>query len=315
MEKKIIKIENSGERLDFFLINVFEDYSRAKIQKMIKNKEVLVNGREEKPSYKIKEGDIITLEEKEEIFKLKPQNIPLDIRYEDDELIVLNKPKNMLTHPTVNEIEGTLVNALLFHTKGNLSDIGGEERRGIVHRLDRDTTGLMLAAKTNFSHVELQKQIKEKTAIRKYLAICYGEIKDDFGTINKPISRTLGETVKMKIADINDKNAKEAITHFKVLERFEGATLLELQLETGRTHQIRLHLSSIGHGVLGDKLYAKGFHHKFLDKIKLQGQVLQSYYLSFTHPKLNEIIELKLNENELDSDFRRVLKILRENKK
>ncbi len=299
------------ERLDVFLMDFFEDFSRSKIQKMIEDNLIKVNGEVKKPSYKLKAGDSISIENKKET-PVKPQNIPLDIKYEDDDLIVLNKPKNMLSHPTSNDTQNTLVNALLHHCGNNLSDIGGNMRRGVVHRLDKNTSGLMLAAKTNKAHKNLALQIKEKTAIRKYLAIVAGVIEENKGTINKPISRTMKQTVKMKIASANDKNAKSAITHFKVLERFQGATFVELKLETGRTHQIRVHMASINHPVLGDTLYgAKGFRIEGLQNIKLKEQVLQSYYLRFTHPTTHVIMEFEIKENEFDNDLKKALQILK----
>ncbi len=299
------------ERLDVFLMDFFEDFSRSKIQKMIENNLIKVNGEAKKPSYKLKAGDNISIENKEEI-PVKPQNIPLDIKYEDDDLIVLNKPKNMLSHPTSNDSENTLVNALLYHCGNNLSDIGGNIRRGIVHRLDKNTSGLMLVAKTNEAHKNLALQIKEKTAVRKYLAVVAGVVEVDEGTINKPIARTIKETVKMKIAGNKDKNAKSAVTHFKVLKRFGGATFIELKLETGRTHQIRVHMASINHPVLGDTLYgARGFKIEGLHNVKLKEQVLQSYYLSFTHPSTHVIMEFEIKENEFDNDLKKVLQILK----
>jgi 23S rRNA pseudouridine1911/1915/1917 synthase len=313
MENKIKNsiIADKKERLDVFLMDFFEDFSRSKVQKMVEEGLVKINGEVKKPSYKLKIGDCITIEEKEEA-TIKPQNIALDIKYEDNDLIVLNKPKNMLTHPTANNMEDTLVNALLYHCGENLSDIGGNTRRGIVHRLDKNTSGLMLAAKTNKAHENLALQIKEKTATRKYLAVVAGIVETDKGTISKPISRTIKETVKMKIALDKDKNAKEAVTHFKVLERFDEATFVELKLETGRTHQIRVHMASINHPVLGDTLYgAKGFRIKGLQKIKLKEQVLQSYYLRFTHPTTQAIMEFEIKENEFEDDLKHVLKILK----
>ncbi len=298
-------------RLDVFLFDYFEDFSRSKIQKYIQDGSICVNSKIVKSSYKLKNTDVININIKtEEEIELIPYDFKLDIKYEDDYLIVLNKPKEMLTHPTSFECDKTLVNALLAHCGENLSDVGGKYRRGIVHRLDKNTTGLIIVAKTNEAHINLSQQIKEKTAIRKYLALCHGVIEEDFGVINKPIARFLSDTVKMQIAKPDDKNAKEAYTKFRVVERFNSATLVELELKTGRTHQIRVHTASISHPVIGDELYAKGFVNKTLKNTKFTGQILQSYYLSFTHPILDEIMEFELNMSELNSEMTKALNIL-----
>lgn len=210
-------------------------------------------------------------------------------------------------HPTSKMEEDSLVSALLFHNK-KLSDIGGAVRQGIVHRLDKDTSGLMLVAKNNEAHIKLQKDIQDKKTIRKYLAVCYGNIENDFGTIDKPLVHYLNKTVKMNVAE----NGQRAITHYKVIERFNLATFLELQLETGRTHQIRCHLSSINHPIIGDDLYgAKGFQGGIFKNLKTQGQVLMSYYLSFTHPKRGEIMEFILDEKNYHPDLIKTLNLLR----
>lgn len=302
----------TAQRLDYFLQKTL-NLSRKEIQKNIENNLVFVNNVPKKASYRLKMGDCIEFEEinllKNENMEITPQNIPLHIIFEDDELLIVNKPKNMLTHPTSLTSSDTLVNALLHHCGKNLSDVGGKIRPGIVHRLDKNTAGLLMVAKTNEAHKNLAEQIKNKNAIRKYLAVALGNFEEDFGTINKPIARNLGDSVKMYVPK-NLIDGATAITHFKVLERFLGATLLELQLETGRTHQIRVHLSSENHPVFGDTLYNSGSFQKFA-KIKTNEQVLQSYFLAFTHPKTGDKMEFKLEEEYFDEDLIRVLKILR----
>ncbi len=292
-----------SERLDVYCSNRFF-LSRSQARKLIENGQILVNKKVEKPSYKLKEEDTVEFTgEKKEDRKILPQNIPLDIIYEDDYLIVLNKQKGLLTHPTTHNYDNTLVNALLYHTKGKLSNIGGDFRQGIVHRLDCDTSGLMLAAKTNFAHEKLAEDIKTKKTVRKYLGICHGIIEDDFGIIDKPLVHYMGKTVKMNVSN----EGQKAITEYKVLERFQKATFLELKLQTGRTHQIRCHLSSLNHPLIGDILYgSKGFID--FQNLKTKGQVLQSYFLAFTHPVTGEIMEYRI---DYDEDIKKVLNYLR----
>lgn len=316
MEEKIIKeivVDTNNIRLDIFLADTFKEFSRAKIQKHIKEGNVLVNGKVEKGSYKIFEGDIIKFIDVKEDIVIAPNDIDLDILFEDDDLIVINKQKDLLTHPTSKQNNNTLVNALLFHCD-KLSNIDGDIlRQGIVHRLDKNTAGVMVCTKTNEAHINLAQQIKNKSAIRKYKAVVFGEFSEDEGVINSPLRRSLKETVKMSVTTKDDIAGKNAITHFKVLERFSGATYIELELKTGRTHQIRAHMSSISHPVVGDSLYgAKGFRHKILDKIKTREQVLQSFYLKFAHPISGDIMEFELPEDKWDKDIINVLKSLRE---
>lgn len=299
--------EDLNKRLDKFACEKFE-LSRNNIQKLIEKGKIKINGKIQTASYKIKKGDVVELEDSiEEEFEIKPKNIPLDILYEDNDLIVLNKQKGLICHPTSRMEDDTLVSALLYHTD-NLSDIGGNIRRGIVHRLDKDTSGLMLVAKNNNAHVFLQKDIQTKKTVRKYLAICCGIIEEDFGKIDKPLVHYLGKTVKMYTAE----NGQSAITNFKVLERFDNATFLELKLETGRTHQIRCHLASLNHPVIGDELYgSKGFNIKELKNFKPKGQILLSYYLSFTHPTTGEIMEFEIKEDNYHPDLKKALNLLR----
>lgn len=304
--------EDSDEntRLDNYLseqlLSSVEKISRAKIQSLIKNAKVLVNGQVKKPSLKLKEGDKIEIE----IDELKenvivPQNIPLDIVYEDENMLVVNKPSGMLTHPTSIEREGTLVNALLFKYGQNLSDINGYLRRGILHRLDRNTSGLLMVAKNNKTHEFLANQIKEKTVVKKYLAVVKGVVRDDSGVINLPVGRHLKQPQKMAVVR-EEEGGKPSITEFRVLKRFKEHTYLELDLKTGRTHQIRVHLSHLRHPILNDTLYGAG---QF--KVKTQDQVLQSYKLTFIRPfaktSSSDIIELEI---EPDEKIKKVLKYL-----
>jgi len=314
--KKISLDENSiKQRLDVFLVNYFENkYPRARLGLAIEKGLFLLNNSIQKPSYKLKINDEILFDENEldkflnPDLTLKPWEFKLDILFEDDDLIVLNKPKEILCHPTKFEREYTLSNALLYHTKGQLSNLAGDDRLGIVHRLDKNTSGLMLAAKTNFAHENLSKQIKEKSAIRKYLAISLVNFEEKSGIINKPLIHSLKDDVKMIVSS----EGLEAITHYEVLEEYKGASLVELNLKTGRTHQIRAHLSSIGHPIFGDSLYgAKSFMRNEFYNLKTTEQLLQSYYLSFSHPKTNERLEFKLNKKDYSEDFVKVLNFLR----
>ncbi len=307
--------ENSKKRIDVFLAQ-YLDLNRSKIVKIIEKGLVLVNNEVQKPSYKLKLNDKIEIKEFElNSFlnpdqSLKPYDFKLDIKFEDDDLLVINKPKMMLTHPTKFDRERTLCNALLSHCGKNLSTAGGLDRPGIVHRLDKNTAGLILVAKNNASHENLAKQIKEKKAKRKYLAIALGEFAEKEGTINKPLVHFLKNDVKMMIAPNN--LGLEAITNFSVKEEFVGASLVELELQTGRTHQIRAHLASINHPVFGDNLYgAKSFLRNEFYNLKTTEQLLQSYYISFFHPKSGGKLEFELEEKDFSEDFIKVLNFLR----
>lgn len=299
----ITPLQDADERLDSYLAKLLDNFSRSRIQKLIKDDAVKINGKTVKSSYKLKpsdEIDILVPDATE--LKLEAQDIPLDIQYEDDDMLVVNKPSGMLTHPTSIEKTNTLVNALLHHCKDNLSGINGIMRPGILHRLDRDTSGLLMVAKNDFAHNFLAEQIKYKTAKRQYLAIAHGIIKSDTGTINKPVGRHLTHRQKMAVVE----NGKHAITHFKVLERFEKFTLVELTLDTGRTHQIRVHLSNMHHPIAGDEVYGGGNI-----KVNLNGQALQAYRLSFNIPSNNE---RKTIEIEPDDKIKKLIKILGGNK-
>lgn len=295
----LAEFQDIGERLDLYLTKNFPDFSRSKIQKLIKNDYIKVNGESVRPSYQIKENDEIDVFQEEPI-QIIPQKISLDVVFEDDNMLVINKPKNMLTHPTLYERENTLVNALLAYSE-NLSDLNGFLRPGIVHRLDRDTSGLLMVAKNNETHQFLAEQIKTKTAIRQYLAVCSGIVKEDFFKINKPIGH-LQNKAKMGIVPI-ERGGKNSLTNVKVLKRLKNATYLELTLETGRTHQIRVHLSDCGHPILGDVLYGGGC------KINLENQALHAYKLTFNLPFSTE---QKTVEIEPSRDIIKLLKILGE---
>lgn len=291
----IIFVDENDEntRLDNYLSGMFDNISRSKIQNFIKNGSILVNNCTKKPSYTLKQGDKIEFEKLEnEELKIEPQNIPLEIIYEDENMLVVNKPSGMLTHPTSIERENTLVNALLYKYGDNLSDISGEFRRGIIHRLDRNTSGLLMIAKNNKAHEFLAQQIKDHTITKKYRAILKGNYNGDEDRIDLPIGRHPKQPHKMAIVPVKD-GGKESITLLKVLERFKEATYVELTLITGRTHQIRVHMSHMRHPVYNDTLYGAGE-----GRVKTQEQVLQSYYLKFTKPFTNDIIELEIEPDE-----------------
>ena len=280
-------------RLDNYLSGMFSDLSRSKIQKAIKDGKVKVNDTDKKPAYLLKEGDKIEFEKLEdEALEILPQDIPLDIVYEDDNMLVVNKPSGMLTHPTSIERENTLVNALLFKYGDNLSDINGELRRGIIHRLDRNTSGLLMVAKNNMAHEFLANQIKNHEITKKYHAIIKGNYNGDEDVIELPIGRHPKAPHKMAVVPVKD-GGRESKTILKVLERFQEATYVELTLVTGRTHQIRVHMSYQHHPVYNDTLYGAGE-----GRVKTEEQVLQSYYLRFTKPVTGEIIELEIEPDE-----------------
>lgn len=283
MNDYIVTEETSGMRIDQFLSEKTE-FSRSKITKMIKENLVLVDEEVVKPSYIIKDGQTISiiglLNETTDII---PENIPLDIIYEDEDVIVVNKPSGMVVHPGHGNYTGTLVNALLYHTK-NLSN--HETRPGIVHRIDKDTSGLLMVAKNDYAHQFLAEQLKNKTSTRKYIALVWGVINHDTGTIDAPIGRDINDRQKMAVTDIN---SKDAVTHFKVIERYKKATLIELQLETGRTHQIRVHMNYIGYPLVNDKVYG---HKKTINDY---GQMLHAASLGFIHPKTKEYMEFHVD--------------------
>ena len=278
--------EQEGERLDKYLSIIYPDASRSFFQKLIKDSGVLVNNKAEKASYRVNFEDIVTIHFPDAVeTTIEPEDIPLDILYEDDDLLVVNKPKGMVVHPSAGHYSGTLVNAIMYHCKDSLSGINGEIRPGIVHRIDMDTTGSLIICKNDVSHVHIAEQIKVHSVNRIYEGIVVGNVKEDEGTIEGAIGRHPIERKKMAI---NEKNGKPAITHYKVLERFGNYTHMQFKLETGRTHQIRVHMSSIGHPLLGDTLYSNG---KSSFK-NLCGQTLHAKTIGFIHPNNNEYLEI-----------------------
>lgn len=303
MKKEVFEVsdQQEGERLDKFLSNIYPDLSRSFFQKLIKNQQVLVNGSPQKASYPVNLLDLVTVEIPDAVpISIEPEDIPLDILYEDDDVLIVNKPKGMVVHPSAGHYSGTLVNAVMYHCKDSLSGIGGEIRPGIVHRIDMDTTGALIVCKNDASHAEIAAQIKEHSVNRIYVGIVCGNIKEEEGTIEGAIGRHPTDRKKMAV---NEKNGKPAVTHFKVLERFGSYTYMEFKLETGRTHQIRVHMAKIGHPLLGDPLYGSS-HCAFKH---LQGQTLHARTIGFIHPKTGDYIEFSA---PLPEYFEKLLKIL-----
>lgn len=293
-----IVVELGGNRIDSYLIDKL-DKSRSKIQSLIKNGNVLVNDNVVKSSYIVKENDVIEVNDiQEEITDVLPEKMELDIVYEDDDVIVVNKKNGIVVHPAVGNNHGTLVNGLLYHS--NLSSVNGEFRPGIVHRIDAFTTGLLMVAKNDKSHEFLAKQLENKTCHRKYWALVWGVIKNDTGTIDAPIGRDTSDRKKMAVTSVN---SKKAVTHFKVIERYKRATLIELKLETGRTHQIRVHMNYIGYPVVNDPVYGK---RKIIDNT---GQCLHAKELGFIHPTT---LEFMMFDSELPECFVNILNMLKE---
>ena len=299
MDNIIINNSENNKRIDLYLI-VKIDMSRSKIQDKLKKGEILVNEKQVKSSYILKENDVIGFNIEEEIdTDIEPENIPLDIVYEDNDVIVVNKKNGMVVHPAPGNNHGTLVNALLYHSK-NLSKVNGEFRPGIVHRIDAYTTGLLMVAKNDRAHEILAKQLEEKTTTRKYVALVWGVIEHDTGTIDAPIGRDEKDRKKMAVTSLN---SKKAITHFRVLERYKNASLIELQLETGRTHQIRVHMNYIGYPVVNDPVYGR---RKLINN---DGQCLHAKTLGFVHPTTGKYMEFT---SELPDKFINILNIIKE---
>lgn len=293
--------EMDDMRIDKCLMLLMDSLSRTYIQKLIKEGLVLAGDHTVKANYKVSAEELLTISLPDAAPPdILPQDIPLDILYEDDDLLVVNKPKGMVVHPAAGHTSGTLVNALLFYCGDSLSGINGIMRPGIVHRIDRDTTGSLLVCKNDFAHAGIAGQLKEHTIVRKYVAIAHGVIKEDDGTIDAPIGRSPVDRKKMAI---NDRCGKCAVTHYHVLERFRDYTYIECRLETGRTHQIRVHLASIGHPLLGDAVYAPGRKSGFT----LEGQTLHAQILGFQHPRTGNYIETCA---PLPEYFQKLLKIL-----
>lgn len=273
-------------RIDRYISSLLSDTSRTYIQKLLKDGKILVNDKTCKPNYKVQENDKIDISIPEPVeADIQPEDIPIDVIYEDNDLLIVNKSKDMVVHPAPGHYSGTLVNAVMYHCKDNLSNINGVLRPGIVHRIDKDTTGALIICKNDFSHNFIAEQLKIHSITRKYVGIVQGILKDDNGIINAPIGR---HPIHRKEMSINSKNGKEAITHYKVLKRFKKYTYVEFQLETGRTHQIRVHMASINHPLLGDDLYN---HNK--SQFKLQGQCLHAKTIGFVHPTTKEYVEFE----------------------
>ena len=280
-----VEKEFSGNRVDKFLSEQFSDLSRSYIQKSIKDGHVTANGKIVKANYKLNALDTLALDKPElQEPDIVPENISIDILYEDEDILIVNKPKGMVVHPSAGHYSGTLVNALMYHCKDQLSGINGIMRPGIVHRIDMDTTGSLLVCKNDFVHQDLAEQLKEHSIQRIYHAIVHGVIKEDEGTIDAPIGRHPIERKKMSV---NYKNGKHAVTHYKVIERFKNYTYIKCQLETGRTHQIRVHMAHIRHPLLGDAVYGPA-----KCPFKLQGQTLHAKTLGIVHPRTHEYIEV-----------------------
>lgn len=284
---KTFKIEenNKKERLDKVLSNLDKTLSRTAIQRLIEENKICVNNKKEKASYKVSIGDIITIEEEQaKEIDLKAQDIPVEVLYEDNDIIVVNKPKGLVVHPANGNPDGTLVNAVMNICKDTLSGIGGEIRPGIVHRLDKDTSGVIIIAKNDVAHINLSNQIKNREVKKIYIALVRGVIKENEATINMPIGRSTKDRKKMAVS----KNGKEAVTHFKVLERFENYTLLQIKIDTGRTHQIRVHMSEIGYPIVGDYIYSNG-----KNPFGVIGQMLHAKSIEFKHPTTNKTIKIE----------------------
>lgn len=303
MNTIIIKKEDENKRIDSYIANNIENMSRVMAQRLIEEGKILVDGKKVKTSYKTQEGNTITIEEiKPKESKIIAQEIPLEIIYEDKDMIVINKPKGMVVHPANGNYEGTLVNAIMALCKESLSGIGGEIRPGIVHRLDKDTSGIIMVAKNDETHINLSEQIKRHEVEKTYIALVKGIVKENEATINMPIGRSPKDRKKMAVV----KNGRQAITHFKVIERFKNYTLLEVKIETGRTHQIRVHMSQIGYPIVGDTTYSNG-----KNQWNIQGQCLHAKQLKFKHPKTNILMTL---EAKLPKYFEDIIKELEEGK-
>ncbi len=294
MEKLVADLENM--RLDAYIASKKENISRTNIQRLIEEGSILVNGQKKKISYKVQIGDSIEInipEAKET--DIKAEDIPLEVVYEDRDIIVVNKPKGMVVHPANGNPDGTLVNAIMNICKGSLSGIGGEIRPGIVHRLDKDTSGLLIVAKNDLAHINMSTQIKNREVKKIYIALVKGNINENEATINMPIGRSTKDRKKMAVR----KEGKEAVTHFKVLKRYGDYTLLKIKIDTGRTHQIRVHMAEIGHPVVGDMVYSKG-----KNEFGVEGQMLHATSLDFKHPITGKEMHL---EADLPEYFKNVL--------
>ena len=302
-EPVVITVDDewAGERADKLLSAVLSDYSRSFVQNLFSDELVSCKGKTVSKSFKPKNGDELCFTVPEpKMLSLEPENIPLEIMYEDSELLVVNKPRGMVVHPAPGNYSGTLVNALMHHCKGNLSGINGVIRPGIVHRIDKDTSGLLLVAKTDTAHVSLSAQIKEHSLAREYRAVIHGHLKEQEGVVDAPIGRSPNDRKKMCVTD---KNSKNAVTHYTVLEEYRDFTFLKLRLETGRTHQIRVHMAYLGHPVAGDPVYGPKN-----GVTSLGGQCLHAGLLGFVHPSSGEFIRVESPLPEYFTDFLRRIK-------
>lgn len=301
MEEYELTADESGERIDKFLSRNCENLSRSYIQKLLKDGNIMVNKLAVKANYKITSGDVIQIRIPEsEPLDILPEDIPLDILYEDSDILIVNKPKGMVVHPSPGHYTHTLVNAVLYHCGGNLSGINGVIRPGIVHRIDMNTTGSLLICKNDRAHQILAEQLKEHSITRRYHAIVHGNIKEDSGTVDAPIGRHPADRKKMST---KSQHGRHAVTHYRVLERFGSYTYIECELETGRTHQIRVHMSSIGHPILGDDVYGPA-----RCPFKLEGQTLHAKTLGIVHPSTKEYMEF---DAPLPQYFQNLLTMLR----
>ena len=301
LQRLTVSSEDAGVRIDKYLAEQLPDITRSYLQKLLKDGSVQMNGKPVKASTKTAAGAVIalTIPEPEEP-EILPENIPLDILYEDSDVILINKPKNMVVHPAAGHYTGTLVNALMYHCRGDLSGINGVLRPGIVHRIDKDTTGVLIVCKNDRAHNALAEQLKEHSITRKYRAIVCGNLKEDEGTVDAPLGRHPQDRKKMAIVR---SGGKRAVTHYRVLERFGNYTYIECRLETGRTHQIRVHMASLGHPLLGDEIYGRA-----KSPFKLEGQTLHAMVLGFIHPTTGEYMEF---EAPLPEYFEKLLEKLR----
>ncbi len=305
-EKEIFTVTNeeAGQRLDGFLAEAMEELSRSRIQNLCQDGLITVNGKEAKKNQKLKAGDVIEVEIPAPApTEIVPQDIPLDIVYEDESVLVINKPKGMVVHPAPGHPDGTVVNAVMYHCGARLSGIGGELRPGIVHRIDKDTSGLLMIAKNDKAHAALSAQLKDKSLSRVYEAIVIGRMRQDEGTVDAPIGRSLRDRKKMAVVE----GGRHAVTHYETIARYNGYSHVRCHLETGRTHQIRVHMASIGHPLAGDEVYGKG-----REKTGLEGQCLHAGRLRFIHPDTGEAMEVTCPLPEYFIKFEERLRLIAE---